>query len=221
MNRLFFISGLGANERAFSNINNLDVESTVVKWMKNEPEETLEEYAHKVIDKYSITRDDGVAGLSFGGLLAQEIAYILKMDKVILISSFRDKGDLKPILKFGLKHRLDKWIPPFNIPILNSVIINYLNSETASSKPLLDEMLNQTDYDLMKWSLTQIFLSSRERYEGIELINILGTNDRIIGQWSNRTTHVIKDGSHFMVYEKADEIIDIINGVVAESKHIT
>ena len=112
---------------------------------------------------------------------------------------------------------MDRLIPSFNIPILNNLIVYYLNAGSTDSRPLLDDMLSKTDFDLMKWSMTQIYHSDRKKYAHLKLINILGTEDKIMRQWFNSTTYKIEGGSHFMVYEKADEVEYIINKVIKRS----
>jgi len=42
-----------------------------------------------------LKKGDLLIGLSFGGLMAQQIAQIVGQDRIILISSFRTKDDLR------------------------------------------------------------------------------------------------------------------------------
>ena len=50
------------------------------------------------------------------------------------------------------------------------------------------------------------------------LVNILGSYDRMIDSWENNNTFVIRGGGHFMVYERAEEINEIINTILTELK---
>ena len=186
----------------------------MVKWLKNKEEESLNEYSRRIIGKYKIQKDDIVAGLSFGGIIAQEIARILNQSKVILISSFRDKSDLRYIYRIGLKSNLYKLAPSFRVPVIDEFVANYLNSENEESKPIIKQMLDETDYQLLKWSLEKIAeIPSNPNDEFIKY-NIIGNNDMILKTWKNEYTSIIDGGSHFMVYEKSEEVTSTIREIL-------
>lgn len=218
MHRLFFISGLGANERAFSRIGEVGCEKIMVKWMANEKNETLKEYAVRLIKQYEIKSRDFVAGLSFGGLVAQKIAAITGQQKVILISSFRDKNDLKLPFRLALNTGLYRLLPSIKVLYIDSMVANILNSGTADSKTVLREMVRSTDYRLMKWSLEQIANTANNTNKDVLLHNIIGDRDRIVHLWRNDTTYVVKGGSHFMVYDRAEEVSRIIREILKIEK---
>jgi len=66
-----------------------------IEWLPNHENESLHSYAKRLIDIYGIDRGDLIVGLSFGGLIAQQISEIVGQDRIILISSFRTKDDLR------------------------------------------------------------------------------------------------------------------------------
>lgn len=214
MPKIFFISGLGANELAFSKIGALDYEKIMVKWIPNVKNETLKAYAVRLVNQYKINDNDIVAGLSFGGLLAQEISNITGLQKVILISSFRDKNDLKFPVRQAFNTGLYRLLPPIRVPYIDTMVANVLNSGKAESKAVLKEMIRTTDYRLMKWSLEQIANTGSNTNKSVVLHNIIGDCDRIVNLWRNDTTYVIKGGSHFMVYDRAEEISGIIRQIL-------
>lgn len=218
MSKIFFFSGLGANELAFSKIGDLDYPKIMVGWIKNHKNESLNSYAKRLIEIYKIKSSDYLAGLSFGGLIAQEIANILGNSSVILISSFRDKSDLKFVFKFALNLRIHQIFPMIKIPIIEEIIANILNSGSADSKKVLKEMIKTTDYRLMNWSINKIAESKFDPNSNITLFNILGNKDRILSRWSNPNSFIIDGGSHFMVYDKADELTEILAEILKKSE---
>jgi len=220
--KIFFISGLGANELAFSKVGDVGFEKIMVKWLPYTKNENLGTYALRLIDEYKITSTDIVVGLSFGGLLAQEISNITGQLNVILVSSFRDKNDLKFPFRQALNIGLHKLFLPIRVPWIDEFVANILNSGTLYSKPVLKEMLKATDYRLMKWSLQQIANTDGLVNKAVVVYNIIGDHDRIVKLWSNNTTYFVKGGSHFMVYDRADEVTEIIRGIVStiEPPHV-
>jgi len=214
VSKIFFIPGLGANEMVFDNIGDLPLDKVNVKWLDNEGDEHINSYAQKLINIYKISKNDTVAGLSFGGILAQEIARILELEKVILISSFRDNTDLRSVYRFGLKTGLYRLAPNFRIPVIDEIIAYNLNSENQDSKPILKKMLEQTNYELLKWSLQKIAELPKRPDDNFTIHNIIGNNDKILKTWHNDHTTIIEGGSHFMVYEKAEEVTHVISNIL-------
>lgn len=214
--KIFCLTGLGANELAFAKLGDLPYEKVLVPWMKNLKGESLYDYAQRLIDKYEIKQQDVLVGLSFGGLVCQYIACQVGTHKLILVSSFRDKNDLSLVFNVGLNTKLYTVLPARRIAILDEIIANFLNSGTPSSKPVIKEMLKVTDYDLMHWSIEQIAQCSRQNLPNTKILSLMGNKDRIMKEWVEEYTILIEGGSHFMVYEKADEVTNCIRSFLKE-----
>ena len=214
MKKQYFISGLGADKTAFQNLEDYGTTKIMIDWISNRPNESLYDYAARIIEKYGITSDDILAGLSFGGLVAQQIADILKPDYVILISSFRTKDDLKIQFSSGLKLKLHKLMPEMKSEFIGTIVANYLNSGTNQSKSALKAMLSSTDMKLMKWSLEKIYEQNNPLAIDVKKYSLIGSIDRVVKPWKIESTYIVEGGSHFMVYDKAEEISDIIRGIV-------
>ena len=209
MKNQFFISGLGADEKAFSKLGDFGTNKIFIEWLKNHDKESLHSYCQRLIDQNNIQQGDLLVGLSFGGLIAQQIAEIVGIDKVILISSFRTKDDLK-----RLAYKLHKLIPNAKSDLVANLVANFLNSGTSSSRSIIQEMVKSTDMILMNWSIEKIYQQDHELAPSITKVNLIGTKDRIVKSWSNDTTHLIEGGSHFMVYEQAETVSRIIRELV-------
>ena len=182
--------------------------------MANLPDESLYDYAKRMIDKYGIEQADIVVGLSFGGLVAQQIGEIIKLDFIILISSFRTKDDLKIHFSSGLKMKLHKLMPEMKSELIGSMVATYLNSGSKISVPVLKEMVMSTDMKLMKWSLEKIYEQDVLLAPDILKYSIIGDKDKVVKPWIIETTYIVEDGSHFMVFDKAKEVTKIISSII-------
>jgi len=216
LKKQYFISGLGADETAFQKLADFGTTKIMVKWLKNLPDETLRSYAERLIKKYQIQQEDIIVGLSFGGLIAQQIAEILNSKFVILVSSFRTKDDLKLLINKGLNLKLHRLIPDFKPPIIDEIIASYLNSGSRLSKPVLKQMIEKTDVQLMKWSIEKIYQQEQPLSEAVMKYNLIGGKDKIVKTWRNESTYVIDSGSHFMVYDNAEEVSAVIKQIVTQ-----
>jgi pimeloyl-ACP methyl ester carboxylesterase len=93
MKTIYCISGLGADERAFSKLKIKDFKLKVINWLMPEPNETIEHYATRM--RATITEENPVLmGLSFGGMICTEIAKQIPVEKIIIISSIKSSKEL-------------------------------------------------------------------------------------------------------------------------------
>lgn len=216
MPKIYFISGLGADSRAFTKIQEFEgFQNVFLDWIPNLPNETFTNYIARLIKGHKINANDIVLGLSFGGLSAIELAKQTPIKKVILLSSFRDKSELKPHLKFLLSLRLYNLIPNFKLKFFDKQAIKGFGNNSDEAKQGLTEMMRDTDPRLIKWSLKQIRKSKFIDNPKLELVNILGTNDELVQKWElTNNNFFIKNGGHLMVYDNADEINDILKKIL-------
>ena len=214
MKRIIFISGLGANEMAFSNIGELSLEKVMVKWIPIANNDTLSTYTNRLISIYSISSDDILVGLSFGGLVCQKISELLGNNLIILVSSFRSKEDLRSLFRIPLKLGLQKLMPTFKVPIIDKVVARILNGGNKSSIPVLNKMLKSTDHELMKWSLNSIATAEIIDLKGVSVYLFIGDKDFIVNQWNCDNTTVIEGGSHFAVYDQGVYVTSLIQDII-------
>lgn len=206
---------MGADETAFQKLEEVGRPKVMVKWLKHKAKESLCNYSNRLISEYKISESDIVVGLSFGGLVAQQIADILSHKCVILISSMRSKDDLNTVFKTGLNSSLYKLMPTFKVPIISEIVANFLNSGSKESKPVLKKMLDNTDMELLQWSLQKIYEQDKPIGNKIKKYNIIGSKDKIMRQWSNASTYKIEGGSHFMVFDKSPEISSLLRQIIS------
>src|SRR5919198_557839 len=93
---VFFLSGLGADKTVFQFLDLSYCQPVFIDWLPPEKNEPLQEYALRLKDKF-IPDDAMIVGLSFGGMLATEIAKQYPSVKPTLISSAKTKSELPKI----------------------------------------------------------------------------------------------------------------------------
>lgn len=216
----YFLSGLGADERTFVNLNLHIGENHYIPWHPPVYEQSLRSYAQELIDQHIDTsKEFRLIGLSFGGLVAQEIADLLNMHDIVLISSMRNRKELPKKFKFLSKM-------PFYDALMNpqkGIEIGVKNRrkqfaiETEEGMELAEKILQDTDPHFFKWAVKQIMNwespNPKNHYP-----QIIGTNDPLFPfKLIQNPTHVIKGAGHFMIYERADEISEILNAYLEDS----
>ncbi len=209
---VYFLSGLGADERVFSKLKLDTVKFNIVniKWIKPERKETLESYARRLTAQMDTTRPCQLVGLSFGGMLASVLSEIVHPKQIIIISSTSTaipvSGFNRGLIKFLL-------MSPFAGPVLksaNSFTYKYFGADTQELKDLLKQILKDTDTRFLKWALTRI--SSWNHPEKVQnLYHIHGTADKLIPIKLVKPDVEVPGGGHLMIYKEHEVISELLN----------
>lgn len=205
---LYVFSGLGADERVFVNLNLSDFNTTHVEWIKPLNRESIESYAKRLCAQIK-TPNPVLLGMSFGGMMAVEIAKQIETEKVILISSAKTKQELPSYYHFSGRFRLYKFIPMKLLMSSNFLVYWFFGAKSKTDKQLLKNILKDSDPTFFKWAIDQV---ARWKNETLieNYVHIHGTNDRVIPVKNIQCTHLIEDGGHLMVFNMADELNQVL-----------
>lgn len=84
----YFISGLGANKRIFSKLKlNENINMIHIDWISPNKNESLASYAERLSKVIDLSQPFALVGVSFGGMIAVEMAKLLNPATTIIISS--------------------------------------------------------------------------------------------------------------------------------------
>ncbi len=209
--KVFMISGLGADKRAFTKLKlNCREHISHVEWLAVNPNESLKSYTKRVIDEYAISKDDVVIGLSFGGIISVEIFKQIQNDEIIIISSARNKYDLPRSFRLAGSLGLINLIPSSQLNRSNAILKYIFGTKTKNENELLKDIVSSSEPKFMKWAIGQI-CNWEETNENLGIVRIHGTKDRLI-PYKNKVNYTIDGGGHLMILQRAKEISDVING---------
>lgn len=201
---LYLIAGLGADKRVFKYLS-LNVPNTVINWEQPTKTDSLKDYVKKLLPQINTKERFVILGVSFGGIVAIELAKICNPEKVILISSVETSNQLpKHLITIGKTGFLN--IIPNSLIKPPKFIQQYLFG--AKRIKLLNEIIDDTDPEFIRWALScMINWSNKENDVGI--IRIHGTKDKLIPLKGNAL--YIENGKHFMIVDNAEEISILVN----------
>ena len=210
--KVYFISGLGADSRAFRHIQLPEGFTAVyldwIKPMKNEP---LTDYAMRLSERINKTERFALVGLSMGGMMAIEIAKRFPPVFTILLSSVSCSAHLPFYFRVAAKLRLQKMVP-ISLLKSGSFIKRFFTAETSEDKKLMRQLIRETDPAFIRWAIDAILRWNCEDFSG-PYIHIHGTRDGILPSRYTKPTHTITRAGHLMVLTKANEI----NRILAET----
>ncbi len=208
---LYVISGLCADERMFQRIHFPEYADVhFVKWEKPLTNESLENYITRLLQKFDLTKPVVLLGLSFGGVVVQEVARKINPKGTIIISSISSPREMPWYFRMAQRVGLYR-IAPFGLLRSMSAFARRIFGATQDdTKKLLAQYSKECDVDLLKWSVKQILLWRGEKCPG-NFFHIHGSSDRLLPLKNKNVDAVIEGGGHFMVYEQGEKI-EIILG---------
>ncbi len=203
---VYFISGLGADRRAFEKLK-LPQHYTIqyLDWIKHRKGETLNGYAKRLAAAIDTTQPFAIVGLSMGGMIASAMTQFLSPHKTILISSVGCREELPPLFRLARIAQVHRLIPLFLFRQPNIIAYWLFGAKSKNEKRIMAHIISNADARFVKWSIGAI-LSWKDSVRPKSLYHIHGDKDKILPITYTRPDAVVKNGSHFMVWTKAGEV---------------
>lgn len=212
MQTIYFLSGLGSDERVFSKLNINGYKIVYLQWLLPGKKETIQQYAMRMAEQIQ-DENPILAGLSFGGMMSIEMAKQKQFQKVILISSIPSYDKLPAWMKLAGKCRLNKLLPMRPYKILRPIENWNMGVQTKEDKALVSHYRDTVNRHYLNWSINEI-LNWRNNWQPSNVFHIHGSKDRIFPLSKLAPTHIINNGGHFMVYNRADEVSVILKEIL-------
>ena len=203
---VYFISGLGADRRAFERIRlSEDLQIHHLDWIPPNKYESLECYAKRLAENINTAKPFSIVGLSMGGMLASCMNSFLNPVRTILISSATCAQDLPPYFKYFGKSSVYTLLPvaAFNKP--NAAAYKLFGVQNFTERDLMRRVIKESDAAFVKWGVGAI-TTWQQQHRPKNILHIHGSNDKILPIKYTKADVVINGGSHFMVWINADEI---------------
>ena len=205
--KLYFISGLGADHRVFDRIKFEGYECIHLEWIKPYKNESLSEYALRLAAPID-TASHALIGVSFGGMLLSEIHRQKGSKAAFLISSTPQSSILPSFPALLAQVFLRKGMLQIGTPIFKLLAPYLFGVREKEAKKLLRKIIAETDLDFLQWALKAILAWKPEKPPP-GLIQIHGKADKLVPARGQEIDYLF-EGGHFVVWEKAEEIEEII-----------
>ena len=209
MHTLYFVPGLGADERLFSKLKLEEFDKKFIKWIPPLNSESLPDYAKRLSAQINSNESFSLIGVSFGGMIAVEMAKILKPIRLILISSAKKYDEIPLNLKFFKYFPVYQLFSDGFIRWLSRFNKNRFGIFKEEEKQLFAEMLLSCPAGYLKGAMRMI-LDWKNNDFPESIIHIHGDTDYLFPIRKIKNSISIKGGTHFMPYHKAEEVEKIL-----------
>lgn len=206
---IYLLPGVGANDKIFQNLDLTGCDIVHIKWPKHKKGERIESYVKKLLPQIKKDTQPVLIGMSFGGIVAVELAKLIHPHRTILISSIKNYHErpLKLLFLNSIKfHRLvsGKWVIKFRFWL--QLLLGKLSKPDFA---LIEEMISEADIEFNEWAVDQVIHWKNEEVPD-NILHIHGTRDSIFPDYYVKDAVLIEGGTHFMIVNRAKEISKII-----------
>lgn len=182
--------------------------------MDPQKSETIEHYTTRLLNQITTTKPI-LIGLSFGGLIAVEVAKQIETEKVILIASAKTKKEIPFYYRFAGQLRLHKLLLTRLLKSSNFVTNWFFGTSSTFDKQLLKQILLDTDPTFLKWAIDKVVRWTNQA-QTQNIFHIHGTSDRILPLNFVNFNQTIKNGGHLMTLNKSDELNAILRQLLLQ-----
>jgi len=200
---VYFMPGMAANPSIFKHIHlPADIfEQHLLEWFVPSKNMSIVDYA-RAMNRQIEHENPVLIGVSFGGMLVQEMAKLIAVRKTIIISSVKDASELPRQMHFARYTKIHKILPT---GLVNNVelLAKYAFGETVTKRlALYEEYLSLRDKVYIDWSIDQMVnWQPSERPDN--LVHIHGEKDPVFPIRNIKDCIPVKNGTHTMIIHRA------------------
>ena len=195
--------GMAANPSIFEFIELPKNDYTIhyLEWQLPAARETIQDYAFRMTQ--FITHDDIVLlGVSFGGVLVQEMAKHIKVRKLIIVSSVKSKHELPRRMKLSRKLKLYKILPTRLVEDIDTLAKYAFGKSIKDRVALYQKYLSMSDRHYLSWAVEQMVCWDQEEAPN-DIIHIHGDADGVFPIRYIKNAIRIEGGTHIMILTRA------------------
>lgn len=216
---VYLMPGLAASPIIFENIKlpEEDFEMYFLEWFVPKAKENLQEYALRMTKE--IKHENPVLiGVSFGGILVQEMKLLIPTLKTIIISSVKTNKEMPSRMKIAKKTLAYKLIPTSLIANVETLVKYAFGDNIISSRlKLYEKYLSVRDKKYLDWAIESVILWSRTKHDE-DIIHIHGDADAVFPIQNIKNAIIIKGGTHIMIINKYKWLNENLPKIIKETE---
>ena len=212
MKTVYFIPGLGADKRVFAFLDLSFCNPVFVEWIHPLKNESLASYALR-LRKSILDSAPIIVGISFGGMLATEMAKADPNVKAIIIASNKTYREFPKYLRATKYFPVYKWLPAPIIKRSAWMIKWVMGRNGKEQKRVILDIIRDTDIPFAKWCMNAILHWDNKEIPP-NLIHIHGTADRLLPYRLVKADYSISGGNHVVPMDKHAETSALLKKLI-------
>lgn len=199
---VYCMPGLAANPTIFENI---DLPKDKFKihwldWLLPKPKESLVDYAGRIC-KMVKHENPVLIGVSFGGIIVQEMAQLIAVRRLIIISSVKTEEELPRRMKFARFTKVFKILPTSLARHVDTFEKLAVGEFARKRAVLYKKYLSITDTRYLDWAIEKMVCWDRpEPFKNV--VHIHGDKDEIFPYKYIGECITVPGGTHIMIINR-------------------
>lgn len=213
---VYFMPGMAANSTIFEFIKLPSdlFEIHFLDWFMPTKEMNIVTYAKQMCTEIK-HKDPVLIGVSLGGILVQEMAKIIQVAKVIIISSVKSKSELPKRMLFARYTSIHKLLPTGLVSNVE-LLAKYAFGETVTKRlALYEKYLSIRDKEYIDWCIHELVnWNQTEPRKG--LVHIQGDKDTVFPVANSLDCRIVENGTHTMIIHRAKWFNEHLPAIILE-----
>lgn len=214
---VYFMPGMAASPMIFENIKLPEDQFEVVflEWCIPFDNESIVDYAKRMA-QYITHENPVLIGVSFGGVLVQEIAALIEVRKVVIISSVKCNAEFPRRMRFAKRTHIYRLFPTGimqRVDWLAKIAVG--NNAVTRKLHLYEKYLSVRDKKYLDWAFKTILLWDRAVPDA-KVVHIHGDNDEVFPARYLKDYIPVKGGTHIMIINKYKWINENLPRIILE-----
>ena len=217
---VYMMPGLAASSSIFERIILPDdiFETVLLEWEIPLDKETLPDYAKRIANKIQ-HQNPVLIGVSFGGILVQEMAKCIETRKVIIISSVKTNLEFPRRMKVAKTTKAYKLIPTNLLANVESLTKFSFGFKIDQRLKLYEKFLRVRDKRYLDWAVQQVILWDRTVADE-NVVHIHGDEDDVFPIKNIKNCIVVKGGTHIMILAKYKWLNENLPKIILDSSQM-
>lgn len=213
MLRILLLTGMTPDHRIFDRLLPLLPTATVVDWIPPNPCESIASYATRLSHNFEPNEPMVVCGVSFGGIVARELAIRLNARSCVLVSSVRSPSELPPW--FRVCRNVPPAIAAASMKSIGFVATHWPRKLKSASTWRLTKLAGNSG-QWHRWATAAVLTwKPSSDADRIPLIHIHGDRDATFPIRYTNADKVIRGGGHVLPLTHFDQIALTLRQVAA------
>ena len=200
---VYLMPGMGANPRIFEFINLPEhFEVKFLSWIPPKKNESLDHYAKKMCERV-IHKTPILIGVSFGGVLVQEMAKYIDCKKIIIISSVKSNEELPKHMKLAQLTNAHRLLPTQWIKNIETFTLFVFGKGIQRRLENYQRYLSERDPEYLNWAIDRLVKWNRS-IPHQNIIHIHGAQDSVFPVKNIKDPFIKIVGDHAIILTKSD-----------------
>lgn len=199
---LYLMPGMAASPKIFEFISLPEsIETHLLSWIPPKKKEPLSVYAKRMCQRIEHPNPI-LLGVSFGGVLIQEMAHHLDAAQLIIVSSIKSNKELPIPMKMAHHSNIHKLLPTQWVVNLETLALFAFGEGIKKRIALYQRYLSERDADYLSWSIDALVHWEQEALPA-NFLHIHGKSDTVFPIKNLLQPATIIDGGHAMIINKS------------------